>query len=93
MLETQDKDSNAHVISVVVQYVGKIDYRDDFAPNVVFQAVKVHAMKHFELDPSSADRYVLQYNGTDMSDRGHLADLHAPTVTLTLALEDEVPKG
>ena len=50
-------------------------------------------MKAFGLEPSAADKYVLQYNGADLPANGHLSDLHQNPAVLRLVLKEEVPKG
>ena len=49
-------------VKVTVQYVGKDDFVDTVPAQRDLQAVKVQAMKSFELDPSQASKYVLQFN-------------------------------
>lgn len=80
-------------VVVTVQYVGSEDFIRSFPGAVAFQAVKVQAMKSFDLEPEAADEYVLQLNDADLPDSGHLRDLHQTQVALTLVRKDEVSKG
>jgi hypothetical protein len=80
-------------VSVTVQYVGKNDYVDPDVPGSQdLQAIKVHAMKVFELNPGDASRYVLQFNGADVSDKTKIGQL-GTVVVLKLVLAEEVAKG
>lgn len=91
MSENQARASGQ--VTVTVRYVGKDDFHGEFPAATVFQSIKVHAMKYFELDPSAAENYVLQFNSADLSDQGHLGDLGPGPITLTLMLKEEVSKG
>lgn len=80
-------------VSVTVQYVGKNDYVDPDVPgSQELQAIKVHAMKVFELNTGDASRYVLQFNGADVSDKTKVGQL-GTVVVLKLVLAEEVAKG
>ncbi len=80
-------------IDVIVKYVGKNDFTDRVPAEMVLQAVKVHAMKFFELDAGSVNKYVLQYNGADTNEAKHVGDFGANPATFTLMLTSEVNKG
>lgn len=84
---------NKHPIHVTVEYTGKKPFREEVAGNPTFGEVKLQAMKHFELDPSSAGKYVLQYEGTDLDDNRHLEALGKEKVDLQLTLNHEPAKG
>lgn len=80
-------------VSVTVQYVGNNDFVDPDAPgSEELQAIKVRAMKAFGLNPGDADRYVLQFNGADVSEKTKV-EKFGTVVVLKLTLADEVPKG
>jgi multiple sugar transport system substrate-binding protein len=51
------------------------------------------AMKKFELEPSAAENYVLQFQGTDLDDKRHIEVLGQKTLMLVLALKKEPVKG
>lgn len=80
-------------VLVTVEYVGKVDFTEEAPTEAVLQSIKARAMKQFELDPGSADLYILQYNGADLDDHSHIGDLQKNPVVLKLVLADEVPKG
>jgi hypothetical protein len=83
---------SANKVTVTVQYVGQVDFTDEVPPAQLLQAIKVHAMKKFGLEPGAESRYGLSLNGTELSDQTHVGDLGNPVV-LTLALLHEVAKG
>jgi hypothetical protein len=80
-------------LTVTVTYVGHTDFQEAFPPSVDFHALKVQAMRHFSLELSASDAYVLQYDGADLPEHGHLSELNADPAMLRLVLKDEVPKG
>lgn len=80
-------------IQVIVNYVGHTGFQDSFPGGETFKAIKLAAMKFFELEESAAFKYALQYNGVDLKENGHLSSLNANPVTLTLVLTEEVNKG
>ncbi len=80
-------------VDVIVKYVGKSDFSDNVPAEMVLQALKVHALKYFQLDPGSADKYVLQYDGADVNQNKHVGDFAVNPVTFTLMLAKEVNKG
>ena len=80
-------------INVVVEYVGQNNFSEEIPPETSIQAVKVRAMHFFQLDPGSAGKYVLQYNGSDIEESRHVGDFGTSTVVLTLTLKNEVNKG
>ncbi len=79
-------------VSVTVKYAGKNDFTDTVPASEELQAIKVRAMKSFELNAGDASRYVLQLNGTDLNEHAKVGTL-GTTVVLTLTLIDEVAKG
>jgi hypothetical protein len=79
-------------VSVTVQYAGKQDFAESVPASEELQAIKVRAMKAFELNAGDASRYVLQFNGADVKEHTKVGAL-GNTVALTLALADEVAKG
>ena len=83
----------AEKIQVVVSYVGKADFTDEFPATADIQSIKVRAMRQFDLDPASADQYVLQFNGGDIADHGKIGSLGVPPIRLELTLRQDVPKG
>jgi hypothetical protein len=89
----KEKNMSNNKIDVVVKYVGKSDFTDNVPAEMVLQAVKAQALKYFELDPGSADKYVLQYGGADVSQNKHAGDFGVNPVTFTLMLAKEVNKG
>jgi hypothetical protein len=80
-------------IAVKVLYVGNDDFISVFPGNIVLHSVKLKAMKSFELDEGSMDKYVLQHNGVDADDKTHLEAWGAGEIVFTLILKDEVTKG
>ena len=80
-------------IDIIVKYVGKTDFTDKVPAEMVLKAVKMQAMKFFELDPGSANKYVIQYNGADVNETKHVGDFGTNPVTFTLMLAKEVNKG
>ncbi len=79
-------------VSVTVKYAGKNDFMELISASEELQAIKVQAIKAFELNAGDASRYVLQLNGGDVKEHVKVGTLGA-TVVLTLALFDEVAKG
>ena len=69
--------------------IGKIKTIEDFLAN---DRVFAYAMKAFGLNPGDEGRYVLQFNGADVSDKTKVGKL-GTVVVLKLALADEVAKG
>lgn len=80
-------------ITVKVTYVGNDDFTNNFPGSVILHSIKVRAMKSFELDEGSADKYVLQLNGIDVDDKSHLESLGTGEIVFTLMLKEEVTKG
>jgi hypothetical protein len=80
-------------ITVTVQYVGKNDFHESFEEQTTIGHVKRKAMHAFDLEESSANKYALQLNGTDLVDGATLSTLHKASVTLQLVLIGEVAKG
>lgn len=80
-------------VSVTVQYVGQDDFVEEVAAQAAVHAIKVRAMKKFELDPGAAEEYVLQYGTADLKDHSHIGDLGVEAVTLRLVLKEDVTKG
>ncbi len=80
-------------VDVIVKYVGKNDFTDTVPAEMVIQAVKVQALKYFELDTGSAGKYVLQYGGADVNQHKHVGDFGVNPAVFTLMLASEVNKG
>jgi hypothetical protein len=80
-------------IAIKVTYVGHDDFTNDFPKSVILHSIKIRAMKSFELEEGSADKYVLQLNGIDMDDKSHLESLGTDEIVFTLMLKEEVTKG
>ena len=80
-------------ISVTIEYTGHAPYHDDVHGNPVIKAIKLAAMKAFGLEPSAADKYVLQYEGTDLDDTKHIQSLGKSDIKLALTLKHEPTKG
>jgi len=54
-------------VTVEVEYVGHHPWHHNFDADTTVNSVKVKAMTEgFGLEASAADKYALQYNGTDM---------------------------
>lgn len=87
----QENRSNEKV-AVSVTYVGKEDFVAQVPATEALQAIKVQAMKHFELNPGDESRYVLQFNGVDVNDSTKVGTIGA-SVTLKLMLAEEPAKG
>lgn len=83
---------NEKKVNVTVEYVGNEDYTDIVPPEMALQAIKVHAINKFELDPTSEEKYILQYNSIDMKDTTKIGDI-GDNITLILMLKKEVEKG
>lgn len=82
-----------HVVVVSVAYVGANPYHHSYPVETAFLAIKQDAMAKFSLDPTAADRYVLQHDGADLADTGHVGDLGQHKVDLELAMKEDVAKG
>ena len=80
-------------IVVTVQYVGDIDFVEEVPEDMELQAVKINAMKHFELEVGKNADYTLQFNGADISDHGKVGDFDRVQLTLTLTMTKEPTKG
>ncbi len=79
-------------VSVMVKYAGKNDFTEVVPASEELQAIKVRAMKAFELNAGDASRYVLQFNGADLKEYVKVGTF-GTTVVFTLTLVDEVAKG
>jgi hypothetical protein len=79
-------------VAVTVTYVGKKDFVDEVPGSEELQAIKVRAMNAFELNAGDAHRYVLEFNGADVSDKTKVGKL-GTVVVLKLVLAEEVAKG
>jgi hypothetical protein len=79
-------------VNVTVKYVGNQDFTDAVPASAPAQTVKIHALKQFELEPSSADKYVLQFNGVDVDDKAKVGTFGSAPV-FTLVLKEDVVKG
>ena len=82
-----------HPIHLTVEYTGKKPFQEEVSGNPTFGEIKLQAIKHFELDPSSASKYVLQDDGTDLDDKRHLDSLGKDKIVLQLTLKHEPVKG
>jgi len=85
--------SHEHPILLTVEYTGKKPFHEGVSGNPTFGEIKLQSMKHFELDPSSASKYVLQDEGTDLDDKRHLESLGKDKIVLQLTLKQEPVKG
>jgi len=84
---------NEKKISVEVAYTGQDPYKDTFAPEVPLGTVKRKAMHQFGLEESSADKYILQFDGANLDDKATVGSLGKPEVRLTLTLKKPQEKG
>lgn len=85
------KDNDKFRITVL--YVGKEPFEETLHGDPTFGGVKVEAMTVFDLEPASAEKYVLQFEGTDLDDAKHVSTLGQKKLTLTLTLAKEPVKG
>lgn len=80
-------------IKVTVQYVGDIDFVTEVSASMDLQAIKVQAMKHFDLEVGKNDEYSLRYNEADLASHKKIGDLEQDEVILTLSFNKESTKG
>ncbi len=85
--------SHKKPIHVTVDYTGQKPWHETVDDNPTFHDIKLNAMHHFDLERSSADKYALQYDGTDLRESHHLDSLGHEKVTLLLTLKEEPVKG
>jgi hypothetical protein len=84
---------NDKKIEATVSYTGHDDYQGEFSPEVPVGTVKRKAMKEFDIEESAADKYALQFNGTNLDDHTKIGDLGKPEVKLVLVLKQPQQKG
>jgi hypothetical protein len=82
-----------HKIAVKVKYVGDKPFHQEFEATQTVGAVKLAALKHFNLEVAMAEKYVLKQDGRDLKDTMLMAKFDAKHVDLDLCLIAEVPKG
>lgn len=80
-------------IKVTVKYVGKGEYTELLTANVTLQAIKLLAMKTFELELLREGEYALQHNGADQNEMQPVGVYKADHVTFELTLKCEPNKG
>ena len=80
-------------ISTTVVYTGKGPFMDEFAPEVPIGTIKRKAMHQFEIEPSAADEYALQYADANLDDKTKIGELGRGPLTLTLVRVKPQEKG
>jgi hypothetical protein len=78
---------------ITVQYTGKEPFYEVAHDDPTFHNVKLKAMHKFGIEPSAADKYVLQHNGVDLPEDQRVSTLDETTIVLILTLKHEPPKG
>lgn len=90
------KEANTEVakkVHVTVCYTGHDEYVESFAPEVPVGTVKHKAMHEFSIEPSAADKYVLQFDGVNLDDKTKLSELGKREVKFVLLLKKPQEKG
>ncbi len=81
-------------IKVIIEYVGESDWQDDVPPDSPLSVLKIHALKHFEIEAGQKDKYVLQYHDVDIADEHKkVGTFNVNPLRLKLTLKEETPKG
>jgi hypothetical protein len=80
-------------IHVTIQYVGSDDYHSDIHGNPPLSEEKRKAMGQFELEPSAADEYALQWNNADVDESRHVRDFGQAELVLRLVRKEDLTKG
>ena len=81
------------LVEVKVDYTGHEHFSGKFTPETLAGLVKTDAMAKFELEPSSADKYVLQHNGVNVDDGTAIGNYDKHDIKFTLALKEPQQKG
>lgn len=84
---------NDKKIEATVSYTGHDDYQGEFSPEVPVGTVKRKAMDKFEIEPSAAEKYALQFNGANLDEHTKIGDLGRHEVKLVLVLKQPQQKG
>jgi hypothetical protein len=82
-----------HDVKVKVAYTGHDDYHKEFPPHETIGEIKRKALKHFGIEESSADKYVLQFDGANLPDHVKIGELDRSEVVLVLLLKKPQEKG
>ena len=80
-------------IKITINYTGRAPFHEEENGNPTFEHIKKEAMKAFDLERSASDKYVLQFEGTDLADDKHIESLGRDNITLLLTLKSEPVKG
>ena len=80
-------------IFVKVAYTGHDDYEAELPREDTIGTVKLKAMNEFEIEPSAADKYVLQHDGVNIEDKVKIGTLGRREVKLVLLLKKPQEKG
>ena len=88
-----EKPDHEKKVKVSVAYTGHDVYQDDFSSEVPVGTIKRKAMHKFCIEESAADKYVLQFNGTNLDDKTKIGELDKREVKLTLLLKKPQEKG
>lgn len=80
-------------IHVTVSYVGKDNYAEVLSQETVLQAVKLLAMKAFELELLQESKYALQFLNADQNEAKKLQTYQSDRLSFVLVLIEEPNKG
>jgi hypothetical protein len=81
------------LVKVRVDYTGHDHFSGEFSPETLAGAVKVTAMPTFGLEPSAADKYVLQHDGVNVDDSTPIGAFDKHNVKFDLVLKKPQEKG
>lgn len=85
--------SEERKVDLTVDYTGAKPFHEIIHDNPTFHHIKHQALKAFGLEPAAGNKYVLQYEGTDVDEKRHIDSLDKQKVVLLLMLKDEPVKG
>lgn len=80
-------------IEVAVEYPGDRKFHHRYGPDTAFGAIKLPAMKHFDIEASQAAEYQLTWKGGALEDSRKLGTLDVCPVVLVLQPVSELRKG
>lgn len=80
-------------VHATVSYLGNDEYTEVLSDETFVQAVKLLAMKVFELELLSESKYAIQYLGTDQDEKKKLETYRSDCIAFVLVLIKEPNKG
>lgn len=80
-------------VEVEVAYTGHHEYKEVCPPETSIGTIERKALRHFHIEESAADKYVLQHDGVNLDDNTEIGSFGKHEVKLVLVLKKPQEKG